>query len=154
MTPTVGSASVEHSAQELDECLAATAAAVETRAGTLSTEINQKMITDLPLNGRNVLQLLAVTPGTLNTNASAFNQGATRPESASQLVSVSGGRGNSTTFTLDGGLHEDPYTEVANVAPNPDAARMRLWSKESSDAVTVITTNGVPSAACASTTPT
>src|SRR5205809_1029879 len=83
--------------------------------GALSTEIQQKMITDLPLNGRNVLQLLAVTPGTLNTAASAFNQAATRPESSSQLVSVSGGRGNSTTFTLDGGLHEDPYTEVANV---------------------------------------
>ena len=101
--------------------VAGTAAVVETRAGTLTTEISTKQITDLPLNGRNVLQLLAVTPGTLNTNASAFNQGATRPESASQLVSVSGGRGNSTTFTLDGGIHEDPYTEVANVAPNPDA---------------------------------
>ena len=81
------------------------------------------MITDLPLNGRNVLQLLAVTPGTLNAANSAFNQAATRPESSSQLVSVSGGRGNSTTFTLDGGIHEDPYTEVANVAPNPDAVQ-------------------------------
>ena len=99
----------------------ATAVAVETREGSLSTEIHQKMITDLPLNGRNVLQLLAVTPGTLNAASSAFNQAATRPESSTELVSVSGGRGNSTAFTLDGGLHEDPYTEVANVVPNPDA---------------------------------
>jgi len=98
-----------------------TVATVDTRVGTLSTEIHQKMITDLPLNGRNVLQLLAVTPGTLNAASSAFNQAATRPESSSQLVSVSGGRGNSTTFALDGGIHEDPYTEVANVVPNPDA---------------------------------
>ncbi|MEO8025951.1 MAG: carboxypeptidase regulatory-like domain-containing protein [Bryobacteraceae bacterium] len=96
-------------------------AEVETRQGTVSTQISQKMITDLPLNGRNVLQLLAVTPGTLNASASAFNQGATRPESASQLTSASGGRGNSTTFVLDGGAHEDPYTEVPNVLPNPDA---------------------------------
>lgn len=107
------------------EAVTVTAAtvAVDTREGSLSTEIHQKMITDLPLNGRNVLQLLAVTPGTLNATSSAFNQAATRPESASQLVSVSGGRGNSTTFALDGGLHEDPYTEVANVVPNPDAVQ-------------------------------
>jgi len=101
--------------------VAAAQAEVETRQGTVSTQITQKMITDLPLNGRNVLQLLAITPGTLNASASAFNQGATRPESASQLTSASGGRGNSTMFVLDGGVHEDPYTQVPNVLPNPDA---------------------------------
>jgi len=101
----------------------ASGAAVETRTGTVGTEISEKMITDLPLNGRNVLQLLAITPGTLDASASAFNQGATRPESAGQLISASGGRGNSTHFVLDGGTHEDPYTEVPNVAPNPDAVQ-------------------------------
>ena len=80
------------------------------------------MITDLPLNGRNVLQLLRVTPGTL-TAPGTFNQGATRPEVGTELISASGGRGNSTTFVLDGGIHEDPYTEVANVLPNPDAVQ-------------------------------
>jgi len=95
-------------------------AAVDTRNSTLNTVINSQMVNDLPLNGRNVLQLLSVTPGTLNTSGT-FNQAATRPESSSQLVSASGGRGNSTTFILDGGIHEDPYTEVANVLPNPDA---------------------------------
>jgi hypothetical protein len=63
---------------------------------------------------------MQLTPGTLQ-GSGAFNQSATRPES--QMVSASGGRGNSTTFVLDGGLHEDPYTEVANVTPNPDAIR-------------------------------
>ncbi|MFN7933946.1 MAG: carboxypeptidase regulatory-like domain-containing protein [Bryobacteraceae bacterium] len=101
----------------------ASGAAVETRSGTVGTEISEKMITDLPLNGRNVLQLLAITPGTLDASASAFNQGATRPESAGQLISASGGRGNSTHFVLDGGTHEDPYTEVPNVVPNPDAVQ-------------------------------
>ena len=72
----------------------------------------------MPLNGRNVLQLIQLTPGTLG-GAGSFNQSATRPETLQ--VSASGGRGNSTTFVLDGGLHEDPYTLVANVAPNPDA---------------------------------
>lgn len=98
----------------------AEAADIDTRTATLNTVINQKQITDLPLNGRNVLQLMQLTPGTLQ-GTGTFNQSATRPESGSQMISASGGRGNSTTFVLDGGLHEDPYTEVANVVPNPDA---------------------------------
>src|SRR5436190_673039 len=75
--------------------VSAAAALVETRSGTLGVEIGERMVTDLPLNGRNILQLLAITPGTLDASASAFNQGATRPESAGQLISASGGRGNS-----------------------------------------------------------
>jgi Carboxypeptidase regulatory-like domain len=94
--------------------------AIDTRTATLNTVINQQQIAELPLNGRNILQLMQLTPGTL-PGAGTFNQAATRPES--QMVSASGGRGNSTTFVLDGGLHEDPYTEVANVTPNPDAIR-------------------------------
>jgi len=93
---------------------------VDTRTATLNTVINQKQIMDLPLNGRNILQLMQLTPGTLQ-GTGTFNQSATRPETGSQMISASGGRGNSTTFVLDGGLHEDPYTEVANVVPNPDA---------------------------------
>ncbi len=97
-------------------------AAVDTKNATLNTVINNQMMTDLPLNGRNVLQLLRVTPGTLSASGT-FNQAATRPESGSELISASGGRGNSTTFVMDGGVHEDPYTEVANVLPNPDAVQ-------------------------------
>jgi hypothetical protein len=57
------------------------------------------------------------------TASGTFNQAATRPESGGELISASGGRGNSTTFVMDGGIHEDPYTEVANVLPNPDAVQ-------------------------------
>src|SRR5262245_17250239 len=99
-----------------------TVAEVDTRSATLNTVIASQMMTDLPLNGRNVLQLLRVTPGTLSTTGT-FNQAATRPEAGAELVSASGGRGNSTTFVMDGGIHEDPYTEVSNVLPNPDAVQ-------------------------------
>jgi hypothetical protein len=113
---------VELGVQALAETVqvSAEAVAVDTRTGTLNTVINQRQITDLPLNGRNVLQLTRLTPGTL-IGTGTFNQAATRPEAGAQMVSASGGRGNSTAYILDGGVHEDPYTEVANVVPNPDA---------------------------------
>ena len=106
--------------------VSAEAAPVDTRTATLSTVINQKQINDLPLNGRNVLQLMQLTPGTL-VGSGTFNQSATRPEVGTQLISASGGRGNSTTFVLDGGLHEDPYTEVRMSRPT----RMRSRSSVS-----------------------
>jgi hypothetical protein len=100
----------------------ANAAAVDTRSATLNTVVNQTMMTDLPLNGRNVLQLMRLTPGTLSAPGT-WNQASTRPEAAGELISASGGRGNSTTFVMDGGLNEDPYTEVSNVVPNPEAVQ-------------------------------
>ncbi len=100
----------------------ADAATVDTRSATLNTVINQTMMTDLPLNGRNVLQLMRLTPGTLSASGT-WNQASTRPEASGELISASGGRGNSTTFVMDGGLNEDPYTEVTNVVPNPDAVQ-------------------------------
>jgi hypothetical protein len=100
----------------------ADAASVDVRTATLNTVINQTMINDLPLNGRNVLQLMRLTPGTLSATGT-WNQSSTRPEAGAELISASGGRGNTTTFVMDGGLNEDPYTEVSNVVPNPDAVQ-------------------------------
>ncbi len=74
----------------------ADAAAVDVRNATLNTVINQTMIKDLPLNGRNVLQLMRLTPGTLSATGT-WNQASTRPEAATELISASGARGNSTT---------------------------------------------------------
>ena len=68
----------------------AEAAMIDTRTATLNTVINQQQINDLPLNGRNVLQLMQLTPGTL-VGSGTFNQSATRPEVGSQLISASGG---------------------------------------------------------------
>jgi hypothetical protein len=69
-----------------------TPVAVETRVGTLNTSIHTKMINDLPLNGRNVMQLLQLTPGTLETTGTAGYvssvQGATRPETVGTMISA------------------------------------------------------------------
>ena len=92
----------------------------------MSYAITPQLTEQLPLNGRNVLQLLALAPDASAHNPSADNYSnelATRPETAdSGFVTASGeARENSTTYYLDGGLDEDTYTDVANVFPNPDA---------------------------------
>ena len=96
------------------------------------------MAEELPLNGRNVLQLMSlapdVSPSVPMGYYSYYGQGATRPESATAFVSASGGRGNSSAFYLDGGINEDPYTQVSNVFPNPDAIQEFSFITNSYDA--------------------
>ncbi|MFN7998628.1 MAG: carboxypeptidase regulatory-like domain-containing protein [Bryobacteraceae bacterium] len=94
---------------------------VDVRTQTLTTSITPQMARELPLNGRNVLQLMALAPDVSPGGSRCFGQGASRPESKITFVSASGARSNETAFYLDGGINEDPYTEIANVFPNPDA---------------------------------
>jgi len=94
---------------------------VDTRTQTLTTTITPEMARELPLNGRNVLQLMALAPDVSPGGSRCFAQGASRPESTVTFVSASGARSNETAFYLDGGINEDPYTEIANIFPNPDA---------------------------------
>ena len=99
---------------------------VDTTSQTVSFAITPQFTEDIPLNGRNITQLLALAPDSSDHNPYAdnySNQTATRPETgAAGFVTASGeARENSTTYYLDGGLDEDTYTDVANVFPNPDA---------------------------------
>jgi len=94
---------------------------VDVRTQTLTTVITPEMARELPLNGRNVLQLMALAPDVSPGGSRCFGQGASRPESRVTFVSASGARSNETAFYLDGGINEDPYTEIANIFPNPDA---------------------------------
>lgn len=97
---------------------------VNTEDQTVSFAVTPQFTEQIPLNGRNVLQLLAVAPDTSEHSGDNYSsQLATRPETNDAgFVTASGeARENSTTFYLDGGLNEDTYTNVANVFPNPDA---------------------------------
>jgi hypothetical protein len=99
---------------------------VDTRSQTVSFAITPQFTEDIPLNGRNMMDLMALAPDTSSHNPAASNisnELATRPETAEGgFVTASGeARENTTSFYLDGGLNEDTYTDVANVFPNPDA---------------------------------
>jgi len=99
----------------------AAAAGVDLQSPTVSTVIDTKMTQELPLNGRNVLQLAQLAPDAGPTSAGPYSQGASRPDLTNSYVGISGGRGDSTAFYLDGALNEDVLTQIANVFPNPDA---------------------------------
>jgi hypothetical protein len=94
---------------------------INLQSPTVSTSIDNKMTQQLPLNGRNVLQLMQLAPDVGPTSSSGYQQNASRPDQANNYAGASGGRGASTSYYLDGALNEDVLTQIANVFPNPDA---------------------------------
>jgi hypothetical protein len=97
--------------------------AINLQSPTVSTVIDNKVTQELPLNGRDVLQLAQLAPDSGPTATGPYNQGASRPDLTNSYVGASGGRGDSTAFYLDGALNEDVLTQIANVFPDPDAVQ-------------------------------
>jgi outer membrane receptor protein involved in Fe transport len=91
-----------------------TAVLVETTSGAIRETVDHQRVTELPLNGRNVLQLQSLLPGTVPTGS--LDQGANTPG-----FSVNGGIGASNNYSLDGGQHQDAYFNSPLPFPNPDA---------------------------------
>jgi hypothetical protein len=94
----------------------ADAALVETRSTTISNLIDNTRVTELPLNARNVSELIilsgaAVGGGAVNTDRNY----------PTDIISVGGGLKNGINFILDGGVHNDPYGNQALPLPFPDA---------------------------------
>ncbi len=86
--------------------VSATEVAVETTDPTLGQVITAEQVADLPLNGRNFVQLATLTPGTTSsTNPNSFFTQAASSEAATRgsfSLSVGGSREQSTDWLLDG----------------------------------------------------
>src|SRR5271168_2069367 len=84
----------------------ATEVAVETANPTLGQVITSEQVADLPLNGRNFVQLATLTPGTTaSTSPVSFFNGAASSEASTRgsfSLSVGGSREQSTDWLLDG----------------------------------------------------
>ena len=80
--------------------------AVETSNPTLGQVINSQQVAQLPLNGRDFVQLATLTPGTTaETNPNSFFTTAASSEVAARgpfSLSVGGSRPNSTDWLIDG----------------------------------------------------
>ena len=94
---------------------------VDTTSGTLSQVIEQKRIVDLPLDGRNPVQLALLVPGTIQAPANNADQGQYKTLPAAITISANGSRANETGFNLDGSSNNDIYTNVNQPFPFPDA---------------------------------
>src|SRR5580692_9364793 len=84
----------------------ATEVAVETANASLGQVITSEEVSELPLNGRNFVQLATLTPGTTqSTNPNSFFTSAASSEAATRgafSLSVGGSREQSTDWLLDG----------------------------------------------------
>ncbi len=72
--------------------------AIDTETATVGQVITEKQITDLPLNGRNFLQLLFLGAGAVETTG---EQGGMR-QGVGNAISIMGSRPTSNNFMIDG----------------------------------------------------
>jgi outer membrane receptor protein involved in Fe transport len=100
------------------------AAQVETVNPTIGGTVTGKAIQDLPLNGRNTLDLALTQPGVVPIaddigTYGTSNGGAT--EEGLGGISVAGGRGDAITYLLDGGMNNRTTSNQVVFNPNPEA---------------------------------
>jgi len=120
---------------------------VDTRSATVSGLVDDRRIVDLPLNGRNVIQLASILPGVLSVVAPQSLQGVT----LGPKLDVNGGRPNMNQFVLDGGYLNNPSRNTGFNFPPPDAVQeFRLLTadfsaetgRNSGSDLTVVTKSG------------
>ena len=105
--------------------VSATEVTVETSTPTLGQVITAEQVADLPLNGRNFVQLATLTPGTTQeTNPNSFfNAGPSSEVSArgTYSLSVGGSRAQSTDWLLDGNDNNELTAGGISILPSIDA---------------------------------
>jgi hypothetical protein len=135
----------------------AAAAMVESHSSGVGQVVNQQQVVELPLNGREVTQLITLA-GASNIVESGFGQAPTSGNLMSSknypneaLVSVAGGMLNGTTYLMDGGTHNDVFNNLNLPLPFPDAvqefkvetsALPAEYGQHSAGAVNVVTKSG------------
>lgn len=90
------------------------AAQVEVVNPTMGASVTSRPIVDLPLNGRNVLDLATLQPGVTPDNPDDTGAG---------TYNIAGARADSVTFLLDGGIDNNLLSNGVVFAPNPDAVQ-------------------------------
>ncbi len=90
---------------------------VDVRSAGVSEVVEQERIVELPLQGRQVTDLIVLAGAAVNTGPVTN----TRGRSDSVAISVAGGLRTGVSFTLDGALHNDVYDNGNLAFPFPDA---------------------------------
>ncbi len=102
--------------------VSASAELLSTENATVGTVIETKRIVELPLNGRNYLQLVSLAPNvSFGFGQAGQADGRQGGDRANQNISVGGGRSEFNYFTLDGVDNTDPNFNTYIIQPSIDA---------------------------------
>lgn len=104
---------------DVTETVAVTAEApqVDTRSTTLGMVVDDRRVRDLPLNGRNTLNLATLVPGVTSVSTTI------RPDFNQQQLRMNGGRSAMITFLMDGGGINHFHRGQGLGLPPPDAVQ-------------------------------
>ena len=89
---------------------------IETSISTVEQSVTQQQMRDLPLNGRNPLQLTTLTAGTVLTTS-----GTESGQEDNTGLSVNGLKATENSYTLDGTIYVNRFFDSVPTMPNPDA---------------------------------
>ena len=102
--------------------VAASAVLLQTESTATGTVIEQRRIVELPLNGRNFLQLVRLSPNVAAEQGSGGQADSRQGgERANQSISIAGQRQQYNQFTLDGVENTDPNFNTYVVRPSVEA---------------------------------
>ena len=105
--------------------VSASEVAVETTTPSLGQVITSQQVAELPLNGRDFVQLATLTPGTTQeTNPGSFFNGGPSSEVSARgsfSLSVGGSRASSTDWLLDGNDNNELTAGGIAILPSIDA---------------------------------
>src|ERR1700688_1189607 len=125
---------------------------VDTTSTQLGAVVDDRTVSQLPLNSRDTYQFLQLQPGVMSTVGSS-NTLIYGSDSAG-AVSVNGGRGRSNNFSVNGGDANDAFVNLPTVQPTPDSIQeFRVltntfdaeYGRNSGSVVNVVTKSGTNS---------
>jgi len=90
---------------------------IDTTSTQLGAIVNERSATQLPLNQRDVFQLLQLQPGVQSQIGNNLFYGSDKPG----VVTVNGGRGRSNNYSVNGGDSNDLFANLPAVQPSPDS---------------------------------
>src|ERR1700686_1168726 len=90
---------------------------VDTTSTRLGAIVNERSSTQLPLNQRDVYQLLQLQPGVQSQLGNDLFYGSDK----AGVVTVNGGRGRANNYTVNGGDGNDLFANGPAIEPSPDS---------------------------------
>ncbi|MFB3905204.1 MAG: carboxypeptidase regulatory-like domain-containing protein [Acidobacteriota bacterium] len=95
------------------------AALVDSRSSMMGTLIDDRRVLELPMNGRNIIELATILPGANAVEAPQTFTG----DRDGPIVSMSGSRGNQNSFLFDGTQFNALFRNTGMNYPPPDSLR-------------------------------